>query len=98
MPERGGAVGYLKIIDLLMLGQSRGAIGTAKLLTGHSDARRRLFRYDQHVPAGIFGLDTVDQIAALRGIGEAMAREAGGEVMRVFLHDTREEFLPSWPR
>lgn len=94
VPERTGAAGCLRLIELLMLGQSRSAIGTAKLLTGHSETDQRLFRYDQAVPVGAFGLDAVDRIETLRGMGQAMAREAGPEVMRVFLQDLRDEFVP----
>jgi hypothetical protein len=79
---------------MLMLGQSRGAIGTAKLLTGHMQGRHRVFRYNHVAPAGVFGLDTVDQIASLRGVGEALAREALPEVGPVFLAGERDPFVP----
>lgn len=94
IPERTGVADCLKIIEMLMLGQSRGAIGTAKLLTGHMQGRHRVFRYNHVAPAGVFGLDTVDQIASLRGVGEALAREALPEVGPVFLAGERDPFVP----
>jgi predicted acylesterase/phospholipase RssA len=94
IPERTGVADCLKVVEMLMLGQSRGAIGTAKLLTGHMEGLRRVFRYNHVAPAGMFGLDTVDQIATLRGLGEGLAREALPEVRRVFLAGEREPFVP----
>lgn len=93
IPESGGVAYSLKIIEMLMLGQSRGAIGTAKLLTGHMQGRHRVFRYNHVAPAGMFRLDTVNQIGTLRGLGEALAREALPE-LAVFLAGERDPFVP----
>jgi patatin-like phospholipase/acyl hydrolase len=92
--QNGGIAGYLNAIEILMLGQSRGAMGTAKLLTGHLEGRRRVFRYDHVAPAGTFGLDTVNQIETLRGLGEGLAREAVPELRRLFFAGKREPFVP----
>ncbi|SRR6266581_529403 len=94
IPENSGLVNLRTLINLLMLGQARGAVGTAKLLARHSEAEKRFFRYDQVVPEGTFGLDTVHQIGALRGIGEALAREALPDIASVFMQEPREEFVP----
>lgn len=98
IPNNSGAADLLEVIDLLLLGQSRGAVGTAKLLTGHMQGRHRIFRYNQVVPTGVFGLDTVPQLGALRGMGEALAREARPEIDRVFLQSPRDEFVPTFGR
>lgn len=81
-------------VEIMMLGQSRAAIGTAKLLTRHSDVHRRLYRYNTVVPTGTFALDSADQIAALRGVGAGLVREAAPEIMPVFFRNERDAFVP----
>lgn len=77
IPVTGGIGAFGRCaIEVMMLGQSRAAIGTAKLLTQHSDERKHLYRYNTVVPAGTFAIDSVDQISVLKGVGVAAAREA----------------------
>lgn len=96
--EQSGMVGLaLRIADLFLLGQSRGAMGTAKLLMGAADADQRLFRYQHVASPGEFGLDGVDEIPVLKGIGAAMAREALPRVTATFFAGAREPFVPVRP-
>lgn len=95
IPKNSGYLGLaLKMADIFMLGQSRGAHGTAKLLTGHTERDPRLFRYQPITAKGEFCLDGVGQIKALKGIGVNMAREAIPQIQDLFLNHAREQFLP----
>jgi uncharacterized protein len=97
--EESGMAGLaLRMADLFLLGQSRGAMGTAKLLMGAEDADQRLFRFQHVAHPGEFELDAVDQIPALKGIGAAMAREALPRVLTTFLAGPREPFVPAIQR
>ncbi|MDF1552462.1 MAG: CBASS cGAMP-activated phospholipase [Deferrisomatales bacterium] len=97
-PENGGRAALAsKVADLFMAGQSRASLGTAKLLTGHTDANRRLFRYTEVVPEGMFCLDAVGQIENLKGIGTSLARHALPEITPVFLGTPRDPFTPFRP-
>lgn len=94
IPENSGKVGIAtKVADIFMRGQTRAAIGTAKILTKHSDASRRLYRYNENVPTGTYGLDSAGQVAALKGIGTSMARQALSEISPVFFDGQREQFV-----
>lgn len=98
IPENSGYLGLaFKMADLFMLGQSRGAHGTAKLLTGHSDRDPRLFRYQPIAAKGEFCLDGAGQIRSMKGIGVNMAREALPQIQEFFLASTREAFVPFNP-
>jgi hypothetical protein len=95
VPENGGRAALAsKVADLFMAGQSLASLGTAKLLTGHTDTNRRLFRYTEVAPAGTFCLDAVDQIENLKGIGTSLARQALPEITPVFLDTHRTPFTP----
>lgn len=98
IPENSGYLGLaLKMADVFMLGQSRGAHGTAKLLTGHSDHDPRVFRYQPITAKGEFCLDRTDRIEALKGVGANMAREAIPQIQNFFLTTQREDFVPFHP-
>lgn len=84
----------LKSTALFMQGQSRASIGTAMLLSGHSEAEPRYFRYQPLVAAGKFSLDRVDMIDRLRGLGQACAREALPTLEKRFLYEKVEPFCP----
>src|SRR3990167_2158720 len=73
-----------KSTTLFMQGQSRASTGTAMLLSGHSEAAPRFFRYQPKVPAGKFKLDRVEMISRLRGLGHACAREALPMLQKIF--------------
>jgi len=95
IPENPGMLGLaLKLADIFMLGQSRSACGTAKLLLGDAPSNPRLYRY-QHVSAkGEYDLDAADRIDALKGIGVSLAREAIPLIRGTFFEHPREEFVP----
>lgn len=95
IPENSGHLGLvLKMADIFMLGQSRGAHGTAKLLLGHSERNPRLFRYQPIVAKGDYCLDGADKIEALKGVGASLAREAIPQIQDFFLKSNRESFVP----
>ena len=95
IPSDAGFLGLaLKMADIFFLGQSRGALGTAKLLTGHSESNPKLFRYQHIAGSGEFNLDATDRITALKGIGASMAREAMPQITQVFLRSSCEKFVP----
>lgn len=97
IPDNAGMLGLaLKMADIFMLGQSRGSYGTAKLLTGHSEADPRVFRYQYIAPIGEFSLDGARDIPRLKGIGANMAREADPLIKDIFLNGVREPFTPCW--
>ncbi|WP_448510133.1 hypothetical protein [Immundisolibacter sp.] len=55
IPTDAGYIGLLrKSTALFMQGQSRAAVGTAILLSGHSETDPRYFRYQPQVAAGSF--------------------------------------------
>lgn len=95
IPENPGVLGIaLKMADIFMLGQSRSALGTAKLLTGDSKNSPRLYRYQHLSTKGEYCLDGASKIDALKGIGVSLAREAVPQLQEVFLEHAREEFIP----
>ena len=89
-PNAGLSQLGLGAIDLLMQGQSFGALGTAKLLAGEGN----VYRIDPPVPRGLFGLDDVAKVDRLAGMGAECAREALPMIRREFLFGRREEFEP----
>jgi hypothetical protein len=82
----------LKSTALFMQGQSRASIGTAMLLSGHSEAAPRFFRYQPKVPNGKFKLDRVEMIGRLRGLGQACAREALPMLQKNFMDEKAQPF------
>lgn len=94
IPVAAGLGGLLlKSTALFMQGQSRASTGTAMLLSGHSEANPHFFRYQPQVPAGKFGLDRVEMIHRLRGLGHACAREALPTLERRFFLQKAEPFV-----
>lgn len=84
----------LKSTALFMQGQSRGADGTAMLLSDHRQESPRFFPFQPKVSAGKFKLDNVDMINRLCGLGEAHAREALPLFEKHFLNGKTEVFVP----
>jgi hypothetical protein len=82
------------VSEIFLQGQSKGALGTAKLLIGDTPQRRRLFRYQTVVPHGLFELDGIEHVSTLKGLGAAEARIALPEVREIFLGPTAETFVP----
>jgi hypothetical protein len=70
---------------LFMDRQSRGALGVAKLLTGHEHERDAIFRCCPDVPKDLFRLDDTSKIAELQRMGAAAARKERPRLEPVFL-------------
>ncbi len=83
-----------KLIKLLMDGQKHGAMGMAKLLTGHEHERYAIHRVDHTINSGRHSLDDTRSIRELKGIGYARAREYLPRLERIFFTSPAEEFLP----
>lgn len=95
IPESPGLMDiWLSVQDMFLQGQSKGSIGTAKLLVGHSDSTPKLFRFTHTDAQGTFGLDKVNMIDELRGLGAALARDALPTISHFFLHTPNEPFEP----
>jgi hypothetical protein len=77
---------------LFMDGQSRGALGMAKLLTGHEYERDAIFRCCPDVAKDFFRLDDTAKLAELRGMGAAAARKERPRLEPVFLQHPAERF------
>lgn len=84
----------LKLIKLFMDGQKHGAMGMAKLLTGHEHEREAIYRVDHTVDMGRFSLDDTSKIGQLKGIGHSCARERLPKMKEVFLTEPVEAFEP----
>lgn len=86
-----GIIHYAKrVADVFMAGQSSASLGTAYVLVGHEN----VFRINPVVPEGRFGLDGVDGLSRLRGLGESEARKALPQLKPVFFHQSAEAFVP----
>lgn len=79
---------------LFMDGQSHGALGMAKLLTGHEYERTALHRVCPDVPKNLFRLDDTSKIARLKGLGASSAREQRPRLEPVFFHQPAAPFDP----
>ncbi|MBD1919440.1 MULTISPECIES: CBASS cGAMP-activated phospholipase [Cyanophyceae] len=95
LPKAAG-IGSLgtKLVSLFMSGQSHGAMGIAKLLTGHEHEREAIFRVNQAVPSGIYSMDGVSAIKDLKGLGFSHARERFPSLEKVFFTELAESFEP----
>ena len=95
LPESPGiATIWPDLTRLFFDGQSHGALGMAKLLTGHEYEREAIFRICPEVPAGLFKLDDTSKIAQLRGMGASAARRERPRLERVFLQSRAAPFVP----
>ena len=82
------------VTRLFMDGQSHGALGMAKLLTGHQYEREAIFRCCPDVPKNFFKLDDAHKIAQLKGMGASSARKELPRIEPVFLTGPIESFKP----
>jgi hypothetical protein len=82
------------VARLFMDGQSHGALGMAKLLTGHEYEREAIFRCCPDVPKDFFKLDDTRKITQLKGMGAASARKERPRIEPVFLAGPAESFTP----
>lgn len=83
-----------KVIPLFMDGQSRGAIGMAKLLTGDEHERQAIHRIDHVVPRNRDRLDDPRVIPDLKGLGYTAARQHHPALNTVFFRSPADDFLP----
>jgi patatin-like phospholipase len=84
----------LKALRLLMDGQSHGAMGIAKLLTGHEHERTAIHRIDHTVPYNAYKMDDARVIEDLKGLGHAKARERQPALETIFFDIPADEFVP----
>lgn len=95
IPVESGYAGLLlKSTALFMQGQSRGADGTAMLLSDHRQEAPRFFSFQPKVSTGKFSLDGVEMIDRLRGLGAAHGRDALPLFQKHFLDEKAEIFQP----
>lgn len=85
----------LKVADLFMNGQSHGAMGIAKLLTGHEHERKAIFRVT-HTLKKSYRLDDAGKIRDLKGLGHSKAREEFPRLENVFFKNRAEPFDPMY--
>ena len=83
-----------KIIKLFMDGQSHGAMGVAKLLTGHEHERDAVHRINHSVPLNAFKMDDARVIQDLKGLGHTLARDRQPVLEPVFFTAPAERFRP----
>ena len=95
IPKRAG-IGTLgsKAIKLYMDGQSRSAMGIAKLLTGHEHKRRAVYRIDETIQRNVYKMDDTSVIQSLKGLGYTKAREQQSVLDPVFFSQPAEAFAP----
>ena len=83
-----------KIIKLYMDGQSHGAMGIAKLLTGHEHERTAIHRINHTVPYNTYKMDDTRVIQDLKGLGYSFARDRQPVLGPVFFSQPAEAFAP----
>ena len=95
LPEAPGFLGLRRgVAKLFMSGQSRGAFGMAKLLTGDQHERKAIFRISPSLPGGAFAIDDTREIKTLCGMGISAARRARPELEPVFFAAPAAPFRP----
>ena len=95
IPERAG-IGTLgtNIVKLFMDGQSHGAMGIAKLITGHEHDRRAIYRIDHTAPKDTYKMDDTRVIQDLKGLGHTKARDRQPVLEPVFFDQLADPFTP----
>lgn len=83
-----------KVIKLFMDGQSHGAMGIAKLLTGHEHERTAIHRINHTVPDSAYKMDDTRVIQDLKGLGYSLARDRHPVLDPVFFGQPAEAFVP----
>jgi len=84
------------VTRLFMDGQSRGAMGMAKLLTGDVYERDSIYRICPDVPKGFFKLDDTRKIRQLCGLGASAARSQSSIIEPIFLSSRADAFVPAY--
>jgi hypothetical protein len=82
------------VARLFMAGQSHGAFGTAKIITGHSHERKAIWRIDQTAPEGRYTLDNTSRIVEMKDRAFTEAREQLPELRRHFFDREAGAFTP----
>ncbi|MFB8788887.1 MAG: CBASS cGAMP-activated phospholipase [Potamolinea sp.] len=81
----------IKIVGVFMAAQSSVSLGTAQLLAGHEN----VIRIDPVVPRNRFGIDTIQEIQSLKGLGDSEARKALPKLCEIFFNGQKvENFEP----
>jgi len=95
VPKSAG-IGTLgtKLVKLFMDGQSHGAMGIAKLLTGHEHERTAIHRINHIVPYNTYKMDDWRLIQDLKGLGYSFARDRHPVLDPVFFKEPAEAFEP----
>ena len=83
-----------KLVKLFMDGQSHGAMGIAKLLTGHEHSRTAIYRINHKVPYGAYRMDDARAIQDLKGLGHAKGRDRLPILQPVFFDRPADAFTP----
>jgi len=93
---KGGGIGTLgkKAIGLFMDGQSHGAMGMAKILTGDVYQRKAIYRIDHHMPYSKYRMDDTRVITDLKGLGHVKGRDQFPHLSDVFFRMPAEPFEP----
>lgn len=91
-----GTLGF-KMVRLFMDGQSHGAMGIAKLITGHGHERQAIHRIDRTVPLNHYRMDDARVIQDLKGLGHAAARQHFPALEPVFFRTLADAFVPAHP-
>lgn len=95
LPEAPGKANLgVRALSLFMDGQSRGALGIARQLTGDPHTRKAVHRYSPTVPIDFFGLDDTRKIQRLKGLGASSARHAAPVLSPIFFQHPAEPFVP----
>jgi patatin-like phospholipase/acyl hydrolase len=83
-----------KVIKLFMDGQSHGAMGIAKLLTGHEHERMAIHRINHVVAYNTYKMDDTRVIQDLKGLGYSYARDRQPVLSPVFFYTPAKAFIP----
>ncbi len=79
-----------KIVGVFMSAQSSSSIGTAQHLAGHAN----ILRINPTAPKGRYGIDVIEEIRSLKGLGETEARKALPSLIPIFFTSPSEDFIP----
>ena len=83
-----------KLVKLFMDGQSHGAMGITKLLTGHEHDRTAIYRINHTVPYNAYRMDDTRVIRDLKGLGHSKGRDRLPILKPVFFDRPAEAFTP----
>lgn len=96
-PQNGGIWRYFKggkIVELLLSGQNKVSMATAKLLLPGARSEGKIVREELSLDRDYFKLDDTSKIQKLIGAARAMARKAGPDLRAKFFTTPCEPFNP----